>query len=219
MEQQHLLRAHKLMFWGHFFTTLFGMLGLFAQLMVSGLPAYRAIVPMIAMIASLVISDIVYIKKKGDFFYSRVMIMSFTVAYFFMLMMSVSNTTYPYIIPLLVGVMITMDQKFTMISNFAFLIINILYAIRMLLTAENKQDVMEVVMIEMIVTILTTICIQRGIRMLSQFFRDSLNEVEETMQRNQKISENIVAVAGNVDEKMQEASEDLKKIRKMGAEE
>ena len=32
------------------------------------------------------------------------------------------------------------------------------------------------------------------------------------MQRNQKISENIVAVAGNVDEKMQEASEDLKKI-------
>ncbi len=212
MEQQHLLRAHKLIFWGHFCTTLFGMLGLVAQLMVSGLPAYRAIVPMIAIVASLVISDIVYIKKKGDFFYSRVMIITFTIAYFFMLMMSVSNTTYPYIIPLLVGVMITMDQKFTMISNFAFLIINVLNVIRMLLVAENKQDVMEVVMIEVIVTVLTTICIQRGIRMLSQFFRDSLSEVEETMQRNQKISKNIVAVAGQVDEKMQEASDDLKKI-------
>ncbi len=212
MEQEHLLRAHKLIFWGHICTTLFGLVGLFSQLQLSGLPAYRAIIPMAVMLASVIISSIVYFKKKGDLFYSRVMIVSFTIAYFFMLMMSTTNTTYPYILPLLVGVMITMDAKFTVISTFAFLIINVLNVVKMFMTAANPQDVIEVCMIEIIVTLLATICLTRGIKMLSTFFRDSLAEVEETMKRNQKISENIVSVATDVDGKMQEATEDLRKI-------
>lgn len=212
MEQKHLLRAHKLIFWGHICTTLFGIMGLISQLMMSGLPAYRAFVPMAMLIASVVTSSIFYFRKKGELIYSRVMIVSFTIAYLFMLMMSTSNTTYPYILPLLVGVMITMDQKFTIISTFLFLIINVLNVVKMFITAENSQDVMEYAMIEMIVTVLATICLIRGIKMLAQFFHDSLHEVEETMERNQKISENIVAVASDVDIRMQEATEDLRRI-------
>lgn len=212
MEKQHLLRAHKLIFWGHICTTIFVFVGLLSQLQLSGLPAYRSFVPMALAAAVLIASCIVYIKKKGDFFYSRFMITGFTIVYFFMLLMSSGNTTYPYIVPLLIGVMITMDQKFTTIATFSFLAINVLKAIQMIVAAENVTDVMEYVMIEMIVTVLLTICLTRGIKMLSKFFHDSMEEVNQTMERNQKISANIVSVATDVDEKMQEATEDLHRI-------
>lgn len=212
MEQQHLLRAHKLIFWGHICTTIFVFVGLMSQLQLSGLPVYRSLVPMVAAAAVLIASIIVYFRKKGDLFYSRFMIVGFTIVYFCMLLMGAGNTTYPYIVPLLIGVMITMDEKFTKGATFAFLIINVLKAIQMLAAAENPTDVAEYVMIEMIVTVLLTICLVRGIKMLHLFFESSLNEVQETMERNKKISDNIVAVATDVDEKMQEATEDLRRI-------
>lgn len=212
MEQQHLFRAHKLIFYGHICTTLFVFVGLISQMQLSDIAAYRAIVPMILAAVSLIISCIFYFRKRGELIYSRVMIVSFTAAYFCMLLMSESNTTYPYIIPLLIGVMITMDEKFTNIGTFAFLAINVLNVAKMFMTAENPQNVIEACMIEMIVTILMTICLTRGIKMLHRFFAESLAEVNETMERNEKISANIVAVATDVDEKMQEATEDLRKI-------
>lgn len=212
MEQQHLLRAHKLMFWGHICTTIFVFVGLLSQLQLSGMAPIFSIIPMVIAAASLISSCIVYFRKRGDLFYSRFLITTFLVAYVFMLMMSSGNTTYPYIIPLLIGVMITMDVKFTNIATIAYLIINIMKVIEMFVTAENPANVIEYAMIEMIVTILMTICLARGIKMLHLFFTGSLDEVHETMKRNQKISENIVAVATDVDEKMTEATEDLRRI-------
>ena len=212
MEKRHLLRAHRLLFWGHIVTSFFVVIGCVSQIMFSDVAVYMSVVPIVAAVIVVIAGIICYIRYQGDLIYSRFVAYGFTVVYLLMVLLSTSNTTYPYIIPILVGVMITMDQGTTLINTFIFLGVNIIKGVIMLASAADKTQVMEYVMIEIIVSILTTICIARGIKMLSRFFHESLEEAHENAARNERVSAQIREVAGDVENKMGEVTDAIARI-------
>ena len=109
------------------------------------------------------------------------------------------------------GIIITMDVLMTRIMTYAFFVVNIISAIKLIIT-QGQEAGAEPAMIEIIVSILFTICATRGIRMLVKFFNDSLNEVQETAARNEQVSAKIIEVAEDVDRKMGDVDEAVKKI-------
>lgn len=212
MREKHLLKSQKLLFYGHIVTSLFMVIGNITQLQISGLAPYRSIIPIILTLIVVAGSIFFYTTKKGTDFYERYVGIGFFIVYFVALMMSSSNSIYPYIIPIIVGLMITMDVWITRVITYAFFGANILSALRLLMTAENPQDVAEAAMVEVIVAVLFTICSARGIRMLSKFFTDSLAEVQETAEKNERVSARIIEVAEDVDNKMDDVNDAVQKI-------
>ncbi len=213
MKEQHLLRAHLLIFWGHIFTSIFMEVGLVTQLKMSGLAPIRSIIPMVLIALQLICCCVLYTQKKGDLVYSRSVAWAFSVVYCISLLTSSSNQTYPLLIPLMVGILITMDVKTTKAVTVLFLIINIIRMVLTMATAAVPAEVAEYVMLEGIVTLLFTICMFRGIGMLSAFFEGSLAEISGVLEKNQKVSANIMAVAADVDSKMDEVGSALGMIQ------
>ncbi|MBR5944925.1 MAG: hypothetical protein IKZ94_08275, partial [Lachnospiraceae bacterium] len=150
-------KSRRLLFWGHVVTTVFIVIGLISQAAVSGLPVYYSVIPLFAAILLLLCAIGVYVKFKGTYTYPRFVIYGFLVVYALMLFFSEKNTTYPYIIPLLVGIVITLDIQTVKITTFSFLIINIIKVV-MMLASNPMEEVIEYVMITLIVCILTTVC-------------------------------------------------------------
>ncbi len=212
MEQLHLLRTHKLLFYGHIVTTFFVIVGCVSQMKFANLPVFMSVIPIVAAVVVVVIAALLYFKCKGDLTYSRFVAYGFLGVYTLMLLMSTSNTTYPYVIPIIVGIMITMDQPTTLAMTFGFLGINVVKALMMIIPAADKTAVMEVVMIEIIVSVLTTICIIRGLKMLTKFFEESMREVHEKSERNERVSAQIREVATDVEGKMVEVTDAIARI-------
>ena len=82
MKEQHLLRAHKLLFYGHIVTSAFMVFGSFTQLAMSDLAPYRSIIPIVATLIVAAGSIFFYITKKGSDFYGRYVGYGFFAVYF-----------------------------------------------------------------------------------------------------------------------------------------
>lgn len=212
MREKHLLRSQKLLLYGHIVTSFFMVIGNFTQLAIGDIAPYKSIVPIILLVLTAIGSIFVYFTKKGTDIYTRYVGIGFFIVYFFALIFSSTNNVYPYIIPIIVGIIFTMDVWMSRAATYAFLIVNVIAALKLLITSPNPQDVSEVVMIEIIVAILFTICATRGIRMLVAFFNESLSEVQETAAKNEEVSARIIEVAEDVDNKMNDVNDAVKKI-------
>ncbi len=211
MREKHLLRSQKLLFYGYLATCFFMIIGCVTQLQLSDWAPYKSIVPIVLAVVGMIGNVIFYLMKKGSDVYTRYAGASFFIVYAAALLLGETNTTYPYIIPIIVGIIFTMDVLMTRIMTYAYFVVNIISAIKLIIT-QGQEAGAELAMIEIIVTILFTICATRGIRMLVQFFNDSLNEVQETAARNEQVSAKIIEVAENVDKKMGDVDEAVKKI-------
>jgi len=115
LQQSFLSKVHLLLFSGHLATTFFVVVGCVSQLAASDLPPYMSIIPIIVAVLVACVGIIMFVKFKGELLYSRFVAYGFTGVYLLILFMSASNTTYPYIIPILVGIMFTLDVRTTRI--------------------------------------------------------------------------------------------------------
>ena len=204
-------KAHHLLFWGHICTTVFLIVGCISQMQFADMAAYRSIVPMIAGAIVLIVSIVLYFKHRGELIYSRFVAYGFTVVYILTLLLSVGNGTYPYMIPLLVGIMITMDIMTTKIVAIAFFAINMI-KVFIMLTQEGFEAAGEQIMIEMIISILTAIAVFRGVIILSEFVTNSVRDANETAVRTDEVSDKIRKVAGSVESKMGVVNDAIVKI-------
>lgn len=205
-------RAHNLLFWGHLCTTIFLCVGCMSQMQFAAdLEPFRSIVPMISAIIVLAVAIVLYIKYRGNLIYSRFVAFGFTIVYALTLWCSAGNGTYPYMIPLLIGIMITMDMLTTRIVSGAFVVINIVKVI-MMLADEGFEEAGEQVMIEVIITALTAIAIMRGIVILSDFVKNSVLDANESAIRTDEVADKIRKAAGNVESKMGFVNESIAKI-------
>ena len=204
-------KSRRLLFWGHVVTTVFIVIGLISQAAVSELPIYYSVIPLIAAVLLLLSAIGVYMKFKGTYTYPRFVIYGFLVVYALMLFFSESNTTYPYIIPLLIGIVITLDVSTVKITAFAFLIINIIKIVTML-ASNPMEEIMEYVMITLIVSILTTICLIRGVIILTAFVTESVENVTQESSKNEETANRIKEVAGSVKGKMDVVEDSIGKI-------
>ncbi|MCR5792795.1 MAG: hypothetical protein K6G65_06470 [Lachnospiraceae bacterium] len=212
LEYQLRVRAHKLIFWGHLAITLGAVIGCFAQLMASELAAYKSIIPICGAILVYVIGTVLYFKQRGEYIYSRFVAFGFGVVYLLMLFLSESNTTYPYLMPLIIGVMITLDVSATRIITICYLVVNVIKGITIMALAADPAAQAEYMMIEIIISVIFSICIFRGIRMLKEFFTTSIDEANENAKKNEKVSVKIREVAGSVKGKMDDVTNTVVKI-------
>ena len=210
--QKHLLsKTQRLLFFGHLVTAIFIVVGLMSQMAFSTMPLYYSLLPLFANIIVALVGCFSYFKFRGTYTYSRIVIYAFLVVYALMLFFSESNTAYPYIIPLMIGVVMTLDVKTVKITAYSFLAINII-KILMMVTSNDVTEVAEYVMISAIVSILTTICLVRGVGILTTFVSESIENATEGFRKNEEVAERIREVAGSVKDKMGYVTESIEKI-------
>lgn len=207
MKEQHFKRVDKLLFLGHLVASIFVFIGLMMQLQMSELEPAKSIVPMVLDVVGVVISIVCYSIMRGSIWYARVTAAAFCVVYAAMLFSSGSNVTYPYMIPILVILVFTMDMVVVNGTAVVYFLINAAKIISIMAAAENPQLEVERVSVEVIISILVTLGTIFGLRIFEKFIQDFSKEITQVSEKNQKVAENIVQLAGSVDEELSKSRE------------
>lgn len=213
MKENHFLRTNKLILIVHIVTTIFGIIGISSQLaMAVGLKTYQSIVPMAALILAFVISTIVFAGNRDSIEYPKCVGLTFSVAYFLMMVMGASGATFPYLVPFIILFIFTLDFQCVIIPTVIFVITNIIRVILTLSAAADPNDVIESCSVEVIITVLITIVAIKGLSLLNTFIDESIDEIKTASDKNETISNQIISVAGNVSEYTAVMSESLDNI-------
>lgn len=198
--QKHLIRTNKILLIVHIIFSVFITLGLVSQLTMSGMAAFRSILPLVINFLLLFCGVYCYTKFRDSLVYSRIVGVGFAILYIFMLLLSGSNSTYPYIIPIIVLLIFTLDNKCLTIVNSIFGVANAFRIIQTFFAAAVITDVLESCMIEAIITITTLIVTSNAIRLLRTYFDESTNELTGMIDVSNKTTESIRMVAHSVDQ-------------------
>ena len=121
------------------------------------------------------------------------------------------NGTYPYLIPLLLGIMITMDLFTTKVIAIAFMCLNLIKA-GMMLAQDGFEVAGEQIMIEVIISVLTTIAVFRGVIILSEYVTSSVRDANDNAIKTDEVAVKIRTVAGSVESKMSTVNEAIGRI-------
>ncbi len=198
MKEKHFKRTCKLVLTIHLITTFFTIMGLISMYKMSGLEPYRSLVPLALAIITFVACTAYYLIKGSGEVYLTLVASLFSIVYFTMLTMSNSGTAFPYMIPFFIAFVLTMNKISVRISSAAFVIANAIRIIETMAVAEDKEAALEPVMVEAIIVILVTVAVTVGLKMLQQFFDESIEEVTEAADKNAEVAKRITEVAESV---------------------
>lgn len=215
MKEKHLERSGQLLFITHTVTTLFVVVGLVSQLKMAGLPVMLSVAPLIFNILLYVVCFGMYLKFRKTEKYAACVGIGFSLLYIIMLWTSSSNTTYPYMIPILIVLILYMDRKLVIATSVLFGIANLLRIVITIRGAENIILVIEACMIELIITILTILAAVKGIGIIQRFFEESMQELTLMMDANTETADKIRTVAGNVESMTRTAVENVNETLQM----
>lgn len=196
MREKHLLRTDKLILLTHVVTTIFLIIGLTSQLIFSSLAPVNSILPLLLNIGSFLVGVPVYFKYKGTYTYSRYVGITFSILYIFLMLMSEGNASFPYMIPYLMLLMLTMDKTIVATVSTVFVIVNFIKAAMLAAAATEPDAALESVMIEIIITILAALAAAIGQRLITLFFQESFTG-------------NIINVAKTVEQDMAHARKNI----------
>ena len=195
MEKNQVKRTNQLLIAALAITTFFICIGLFSQLQMSGMNPALSIIPLI--IAVLVfIGDIIIFNIKKD---SKALLyyvsISFSVVYSVLLLTSGSNVPYPYMIPVILVLMLYLDKMVMRYIGIFYIVINIIEIIKVLATSANPADMVEYVMVELIIAILTGIVAIFGTNIIIKFFTESSEQITSVSRHNEAMASDVVASA------------------------
>lgn len=212
MKEKHLERTNKLTVIGHFCAMVFIIVGLVSQLQMSGLPPLNSIVPLAVELVVSAGALFMYVKYRKSVIFARYLAVGFSVVYVVMLLLGSSGSAFPYMLPYLLCMILSLDVWSVNVTSGVFVAANL---IRVCMTAAGAEDitlVLESVMIEVIITILVTLASLRGVKHLNTFFEESMGEVQEALRKNEAVAQKIVEVARSVEERAESMARDLEVI-------
>ena len=215
MKEKHLERTGQLLLITHTVTALFIVIGLVSQLKMAGMPAMLSIVPLVLNILLYIVCTGMYLKFRRTEKYAASVGIGFSLLYIIMLWTSASNTTYPYMLPILMVLVLYMDRKLILMVCGSFGFANLSRIVMNIKGAENIELVIEATMIEFIITVLTVLAAVKGIGIMQRFFNESMQELTMAMDANTETAQRIRAVAGSVDGMTRTAVEDASKTLEM----
>lgn len=178
-------------------TTFFGVVGLASQLSdAAELAPYKSIIPIVLFIANLIFT-IVISRIVEPYKLHKLEAISFTIVYAAMLLLSLKGMPFPYIIPMMIVIVLYLDNRSTLGMGIAFIVLNI---IRVFINVSTNEvaDVIEVTMISVIISILTTVACVMGTRLLTRFISENMESIETAAIERAKVSENILKVTDEV---------------------
>ena len=137
MEKKHLQRVDRMILLTQIVVFIFSMAGLAAQLTMAKMAPILSILPMIFMVISFLTTIGLYPKYQGTVVYSRTVAAVFAAGYAVMLMTAQTGTPYPYLIPLLILVVISLDMVTVKILGAVFAVLNIAKVLVSFLSASD----------------------------------------------------------------------------------
>ena len=138
----------------------------------------------------------VYKVSEPEFFHKYVAV-GYLIVYAAMLLMSMSGTTFPYLIPIMIMTILYLDRTASLGLGIAFIVLNVIRVI-INVTTMVLDDVIEISMISIIISILTMIATVLGTRLLIRFIGENMANVEEAAKERARVSENILNVTDQV---------------------
>ena len=199
MKEQHLHRTNKLLFCLYILLTVFGVIGLLSQLTMSELAVWQSILPLAITIIGFLVTLAFFVKKKNTTAFDREVAIAYTVVYAGMLLTSLNSTSYPYMIPIITLLVISLDKKSVSISCVSFVLINVIHIIMVLAQAASPADVLETVMIEIIISISVAVGALMGTIILNRFVEDSISEVSQAAEKQAEMIDQIMLAAKQIE--------------------
>lgn len=212
MREKHLVRTNKLILLTHCITTLFSVIGLVSQLQLSELPPVNSIIPLVMTIVVMAVGVVMFIKFSQSVLYARYVGIAFAVVYFAMMLLAASGSVFPYMVPFLICLVLTMDVLAIRVTSVIFVVTNLIRVAMTMAGASDPNDVIESVMIEVIITILVCIAANQGIKLLTRFFEESTGEVMAAADQNTAMTLKIMDVVRNVEHNAESMAQDLEDI-------
>lgn len=214
MRKEHILKTNKLLFISHLLVSVFLIMGLFSQLMLSSLNAAVSIIPIISVVILFICGIFIFIKYKRELTYSYYVGIGFSIVYLILLTLASNGNAFAYMIPILFILISTYDVKIIKITSIMFLITNILRVILSVIQSTDMNKDIEMIMIESIVTILVFIAVNRCVNLIEEFYETSMNEISALLDSTKDMDKKILKVASDVEDQSNDISVNLKEITK-----
>ena len=191
-------RVNKLLLAVIIVTSVFASLGLIAQLtQAADMNPLLSIIPLVMIFINLIVTIAVQLICPPDFMRIYVAI-AFTIVYATMMFTSVSGSLYPYLIPVMIVMVMYLDKKVTISLGVVYIILNIIKAITNFKTLMFPDLAIEIAMIEIIISILTMVSTVLGAKLLTNFMRENISEIEKASEERERTTENILNVTEEV---------------------
>ena len=191
-------RVNKLLLAVIIVTSVFASLGLIAQLtQAADMNPLLSIIPLVMIFINLIVTIAVQLICPPDFMRIYVAI-AFTIVYATMMFTSVSGSLYPYLIPVMIVMVMYLDKKVTISLGVVYIILNIIKAITNFKTLMFPDLAIEIAMIENIISILTIVSTVLGSKLLTNFMRENISEIEKASEERERTTENILNVTEEV---------------------
>ena len=202
MERKHLIRCNRFMFIVHLITTVFISIGLMSQLADKGGTVAESIIPCAIGIIVLIVGAVVFLKNRETRLYSGYVSVCFGLFYLILMFFSKSNAVYPYLIPIMIVLVLYMDKRLVIISSVILFIGNVAKVVMTIASAGGVGEVIEQIMVEMIITIITIVAVNMGVRLMKQFFDESMGEIKSMAdadaEKNSRMAEVVMSVEGDI---------------------
>ncbi|MCR5508453.1 MAG: hypothetical protein K6F34_07185 [Lachnospiraceae bacterium] len=211
LDDSQIKRINKLLLIVLTITSVFGIGGLMSQLSdAAEMAPYKSIIPVLLIIINLVVSFVVNKIRPPRFLHIYVAF-GYTIAYAAMLLLSLNGTVFPYLIPIMIIVMLYLDGKVSAGLGAAFVVLNIIRVI-INMTTLDPQDVIEISMISIIISILTSVAGYMGTKLLSRFISENMASIETAAIERARVSENIIKVTDEVTGSFEQLKEELDEV-------
>ena len=110
MKERHLAKTNLLILMGHLVTWLFITIGLVAQLKLADMPKINSLLPGAVEAVVSLGAIVMYIKYSKNILFTRYIAVGFSVVYTLMMLFAASGTPYPYMLPYLICMIVSMDR-------------------------------------------------------------------------------------------------------------
>ena len=191
-------RVNKLLLAVIIVTSIFASFGLIAQLtQAADMNPLLSIVPLVLIALNLVVTIVVALILPPDFLRVYVAI-AFTIVFAVMMFTSVSGSLYPYLIPIMIVMVMYLDRKITISLGVVYIILNIIKAITNFSTLMFPDLAIEIAMIEIIISILVMVSTILGSKLLTNFMKENISEIEKAAEERSRTSEHILSVTEEV---------------------
>ena len=213
MKEQHLRRTNKLLFSLYLLITVFGVIGLLSQFAMSDLAPWQSIFPLLVTIVGFAVAVFIFIRKRTTVFFDRSLAVIYTIVYAVMMLTTTSSTAYPYMIPIITLLVISLDKMSVRIAGVIFIVINFLHVILAISQASDISLVIESIMIEVIISISVAVGALMGIIILNRFMEDSVKEITQAAEKQTQLIEQIMAVAKKIESETGECRDAIRYIK------
>ena len=213
MKEQHLRRTNKLLFSLYLLITVFGVIGLLSQFAMSDLAPWQSIFPLLVTIVGFAVAVFIFIRKRTTVFFDRSLAVIYTIVYAVMMLTTTSSTAYPYMIPVITLLVISLDKMSVRIAGVSFIVINFLHVILAISQASDISLVIESIMIEVIISISVAVGALMGIIILNRFMEDSVKEITQAAEKQTQLIEQIMAVAKKIESETGECRDSIRYIK------